>query len=119
MVKKIKISVKDFEVEASLLEEKRPKTCEKIWNSLPIKGKAKIYKEEIYFNIPTKIKPENPTPTTKKGDVSYWPEGPAFCVFFGGSQPVSPVNTFARVGEGVDRFGDVGDGDEVVVERVE
>lgn len=119
MVNKIKISVKDLQAEASLLEQERPKTCKKIWNSLPIQGEAKTYKKEIYFNIPLKIKPENPTPTTKKGDISYWPEGPAFCVFFGDSQPVSPVNTFARVDEGIGKFGNVGEGDVIFVEKVE
>ncbi len=119
MVRKIKISAKDFEVTANLLEDERPQTCDKIWKALPLKGKASLYKEEIYFDIPVDIEPEEATPNTEKGDVSYWPEGPAFCVFFGESQPVSPVNTFARIVDDVDGFREVGEGDEVVVRKVE
>ncbi len=119
MVREIKILAKDIEVKATLLEDERPKTCEAIWEALPLEGKASLYKEEIYFDIPIDIEPEDATPNTQKGDVSYWPEGPAFCLFFGGSQPVSPVNTFARVDEGVEDFGEVEDGDEVVVRKVE
>lgn len=119
MFREIKILAKDIEVEATLLEDERPKTCEAIWEALPLEGKASLYKEEIYFDIPIDIEPEDATPNTQKGDVSYWPEGPAFCLFFGGSQPVSPVNTFARVDEGVEVFGEVEDGDEVVVRKVE
>ncbi len=119
MVRKIKIITENFETTATLLEDEQIKTCGKIWESLPLEGEASLYKEEIYFDIPVNIEPENLTPNTEKGDISYWPEGPAFCVFFGESQPVSPVSTFARVDEGVERFREVGEGDEVVVRKVE
>lgn len=119
MTRKIEISAGDFTVEAVLMEEERPKTCDKIWESLPLEGEASIYKEEIYFEIPVKIEPEESTPETEKGDVSYWPEGPAFCVFYGDSQPVSPVNTFARVGEDVEKFREIEDGDRVLVRKLE
>ncbi|KXA99585.1 hypothetical protein AKJ41_05210 [candidate division MSBL1 archaeon SCGC-AAA259O05] len=102
-----------------LLEEERPETCEAIWDALPFKGEAKLYKEEIYFSIPVEIVPENATSSTERGDISYWPEGPAFCVFFGDSQPASPVNTFARVDEDVGKFSNVSEGDVIVVEKVE
>ncbi|KXB06221.1 hypothetical protein AKJ53_00995 [candidate division MSBL1 archaeon SCGC-AAA382F02] len=117
MTKKISILVNDFEIEATLLEDKCPQTCAKIWESLPLKGKAKIYKEEIYFDIPIEIEPENAIPNTEQGDISYWPEGPAFCIFFGDSQPVSPVNTFGKIEEGIEKLQQVEQGDKVTVRK--
>jgi len=113
--KRIVIACKGFEVEAELSEEQRPKTCEAIWAALPFEAELEIWKEEVYFEIPVKIPPENPTPKTTAGDVSYWPEGPGFCIFFGRSQPISPVNTFARIKEGVEQFRQVKTGDKIVV----
>lgn len=116
-MKKIVVTCRDFEVEAELLELKRPKTCEAIWQALPFEAEAEIWKEEVYFEIPVKIPPENPTPKTKAGDVSYWPEGPGFCIFFGKSQPISPVNTFARIRSGIEEFRKVKSGDRIEVRK--
>jgi hypothetical protein len=117
MVRKIVIKCRDFEVEAELLEKKSPKTCDAIWRALPFEAEVEIWKEEVYFEIPIKIPPENPTPKTTAGDVSYWPEGPGFCIFFGHSQPISPVNTFARIKDGVKKFRTARTGDRITVRR--
>ena len=117
VAKKIKIACKNFEVEAELLERERPKTCAAIWNALPFGAELEIWKEEVYFEIPVKIPHENSTPKTTAGDVSYWPEGPGFCIFFGKSQPISPVNTFARIASGVEKFRGAKSGDQIVVRK--
>lgn len=119
MSRKISISAEDFEVEATLLENERPQTCDEIWESLPFEGNANFYKEEIYFDIPVEIEPEDATPSTSKGDVCYWPEGPAFCIFFGDSQPVSPVNTFAKADEKVEKFANIGESAKITVTKSE
>jgi len=115
--RKIIIACRDFEMEAEFLEDLRPKTCGAIWEALPLEAELEIWKEEVYFEIPVKIPPENPTPRTTEGDVSYWPEGPGFCIFFGRSQPISPVNTFARIQSGVEKFRRVRTGDRITVRR--
>jgi len=117
MKRKIKIICKDFEVEAELLERERPKTCEAIWRALPFEAELEIWKEEVYFEIPVKIPRENSTPKTNAGDVSYWPEGPGFCIFFGKSQPISAVNTFARITSGVEKFRTLRSGNRIVVQK--
>jgi hypothetical protein len=117
MVRKIIIACRGFQVYAEMLERERPKTCEAIWRALPLEAELEIWKEEVYFEIPVKIPPENPTPKTAMGDVSYWPEGPGFCIFFGKSQPVSPVNTFARIGSDVEKFRNARTGDRITVRR--
>ncbi|MFQ6129330.1 MAG: cyclophilin-like fold protein [Candidatus Hadarchaeaceae archaeon] len=116
-MRKIKIVCRDFEVEAELLDRERPKSCEAIWRVLPFDAEIEIWKEEVYFDIPVKVEPENPTPKTQAGDVSYWPEGPGFCIFFGRSQPISPVNTFARIKSGVEKFRAARTGDRITVRR--
>jgi len=117
MTRKIKISCKGYTVVAEFLENECPKTCDAIWNALPFEAEVEIWKEEVYFDIPVKIAAENATPKTETGDVSYWPEGPGFCIFFGKSQPISPVNTFAKIKEGIENFRKVKSGDKITVER--
>lgn len=119
MVKKLVISCFGFEAEVEMMEEKQPKTCQAVWEALPFEAEFEIWKEEVYFKIPVKVPPENPTPKTTAGDVSYWPEGPAFCIFFGRSQPTSPVNTFARITSGVENFRKLRTGDKIIVRRVQ
>ncbi len=116
-MKKLFIACRDFEVEAELLERDQPKTCDAIWRALPFDDELEIWREEVYFEIPVKIPPENPTPKTQAGDVSYWPEGPGFCIFFGRSQPASPVNTFARIKSGVEKFRSARTGDRITVRQ--
>ena len=61
---------------------------------------------------------ENPSPRVREGDLSYWPPGPAFCIFYGGSQPVSEVNNFGRIKENLDLFFKVDDGDVIIIKPV-
>ena len=117
-MRKLVITCRDFEVEVELLEKLCPNTCDAIWKALPFDTEVEIWKEEVYFEIPVKIPPENPTPKTTAGDVSYWPEGSGFCIFFGRSQPISPVNTFARIKSGVEKFKAARTGDRITVRRV-
>ena len=100
-----------------ILEKGGQKTPRAIWSALPFEERAEIWKEEVYFEIPVKIQIEKPTSSTKAGDVSYWPDGPAFCIFYGSSQPISPVETFARIKSGIEKFRDLKNGDRITVKR--
>lgn len=115
MARKIILKFADFEAEVDLLEENHAQLCEAIWRALPFEGVVDIWKEEVYFEIPVKIKPERPTTRTRAGDVSYWPDGPALCVFFGSSQPVGPVETFGIIRQGIENFRRLKAGDKVTV----
>lgn len=119
MTRKIVISCRDFEIEAKMLEDDRPKTCDAIWKALPMEGDALIWKEEVFFDVSLEIEPENATLKTESGDVSYWPEGPAICVFFGKSQPVSSVSTFARLKGNVEKMRKVEKGDKITISGAE
>lgn len=80
-----------------------------------MEGSANVWKEEVYFIIPTEINPENTTLRTEKGDVAYWPDGPGFCIFFGESQPAGPIQVFGKVKEGIEKFQRIKNGDIVKV----
>ncbi|MHC1635201.1 MAG: cyclophilin-like fold protein [Candidatus Methanospirareceae archaeon] len=99
------------------LDDRNPMIAKKIYESLPIEGKANIWKEEVYFEIPLKLSDENTSPTAEKGDVSYWSPGNAICIFFGESQPYSPVNHIGKVVEGLELFRDVEEGDKIVLRK--
>jgi len=81
MPKDIKITVGDVEVEAQL---NNSKTAKLIGEALPIKASAKRWGEEIYFSIDVEAKLEkNSRDVVEAGELGYWPDGNAFCMFFG------------------------------------
>jgi hypothetical protein len=95
-----KISVK-----AKLLKDKNPKTCEAIWDALPLELELSRWGEELYGKIPVDIKAENAQVECEVGDIGYWIDGKGFCIFFGPTpassdgnpKAASPVNIFAKI----------------------
>lgn len=81
-------------------------TAQLIWDALPIVGQANVWGDEIYFKIPVQAE-EAPKARAEVevGELGYWPQGEAFCIFFGptpastDAQPraASPVNVIGRV----------------------
>jgi len=54
-----------------------------------LRAKANLWGEEIYFKIPVKTGLEpGASDVVSMGELGYWPEGSAFCIFFGPT-PVS------------------------------
>jgi len=101
----------------AILDERNPKTARMIYENLPLEGEANIWLEEIYFDVPLKLEYENPSSTTTKGDLSYWPPGSAFCIFYGESQPASDVNNIGRVENNLDLFSEVKNDDKIVIRK--
>ncbi len=93
------------QVKAKMLPDKNPKTCQAIWESLPLELNLATWGEELYGTIPVKVDAENSQTECEIGDIGYWPDGRGFCIFFGktpastGDKPIaaSPVNIFAKV----------------------
>jgi hypothetical protein len=102
MGKKIRIMAGAIEAMAEL---NNTKTAQAIWEMLPIKGRANLWGDEIYFSIPLKLKLEAGQEVVSIGDLGYWPDGNAFCIFFGPTpvsqgdeiRPASPVTVFGKV----------------------
>ena len=111
-------------VEAELFDTP---TGRAIYEALPIQRNANRWGEEIYFEIPVHCKlEENARAEVHVGDLAYWPNMPAFCIFFGptpvstSDQPVaaSPVNVFGRILEiDADLLSGVPDDANVMVEK--
>lgn len=114
----IEIEVVGKGVAKAILDDRNPKTALKIYNILPLDGEALEWKEEVYFTIPLITEYENPSPTSEKGDLSYWPPGYAFCIFYGTSQPASEVNHVGRITANLDLFTEVAEGDTLLVRKV-
>ncbi len=93
----IKISFQSIECRGELIRILAPRTVEELTKAIPFTSKAFLWKEEIYFETPVSMGPEKPRSSIKPGDLGYWPPGKAFCIFYGKSQPYSPVNIIGRV----------------------
>jgi hypothetical protein len=102
MGKKIRIRAGEIEAEAELNDTR---TAEAIWETLPIKSHANLWGDEIYFSIPLSLKLETGQKVVSIGDLGYWPDSNAFCIFFGPTpvsqgdeiRPASPVTVFGKV----------------------
>lgn len=99
----ILIEVEGVRLEAELNQSA---TARSILDSLPLEGKAAVWGDEIYFDIPIHLEPESDARSAVAiGDLGYWPEGSAFCIFFGPTpvstddrpRAYSPVNVFGRI----------------------
>jgi hypothetical protein len=102
MEKRIRIIVGRVEAQAELNDTR---TAQAIWEALPITGHANLWGDEIYFSIPLDLKLEAGQELVSIGDLGYWPDGNAFCIFFGPTpvsqgdkiRPASPVTVFGKV----------------------
>jgi uncharacterized protein len=99
------------------LDERNPKIREAIFQALPIEGTANLWGEEVYFDVALPMENENPSPSAVAGDICYWSPGPAFCIFFGKTQPYSAVNHIGKITEGLELFQRVESGDRIVLRR--
>jgi uncharacterized protein len=101
-------------------------TAEEIWDHLPFEGPASLWGDEIYFEIPVSMELEDGArQTVEVGDVAYWPQGEALCVFFGPTpastdekpRAASPVTVVGRISEGLEDAGSIASGENLKVEK--
>jgi hypothetical protein len=104
------------EAEGELVRFLAPRTVDTIVRKLPVEGRAALWKEEVYFEIPVKIGEEKAKPTVETGAIAFWPMGSALCVFFGESQPYSPVNVLGSITKNLELFKQVKSGATIKVE---
>ena len=114
---KIKFLIEGFgEAEGELVRFLAPRTVDTIVRKLPMEGRAALWKEEVYFEIPVKMGEEKAKPTVETGTIAFWPMGSALCVFYGQSQPYSPVSILGKVTNNLELFKQVKSGTRIKVE---
>jgi hypothetical protein len=104
--------------EGELIRITSPRTTDAIVRSLPLEGLAALWQEEVYFDIPVKMGNEKSKPTVEKGTLAYWPMGAAFCIFYGETQPYSPVNIIGKVTKNLEFFAKVKRGAKIVIDKM-
>ncbi len=57
-----------------------------------------------------------PKDKVEKGAIAFWPMGSAICVFYGESQPYSPVNILGKITKNLELFKQVKSGTKIRVE---
>jgi len=115
----IKLIIADVgEVEGEFIRYLAPRTVDAIVRRLPFEGRVALWKEEVYFEIPVKIGEEKAKSKVEKGDLAFWPMGNALCIFYGESQPYSPVNIIGKVTKNLELIKHVKSGAVIRVERL-
>ncbi len=119
----IRITAGRVSAEASLNDSA---TATRIWEALPIEGRAHTWGEEIYFSIPVEAAQEKDArEIVAVGELGYWPPGSAFCIFFGRTpastddrpRAASAVNILGRIRGDATVFKAVASGTRVRLER--
>ena len=106
------------EAEAELIRFHSPVTVDNLAKALPFEGRAAKWKEEIYFETPVKLGSEKAKPKVDVGSLAYWPMGSALCIFYGPTDPYSPVNIVGRVVSNLELFRSVKSGTKIRVAKV-
>jgi hypothetical protein len=104
------------DAEGELVRFLAPRTVDMIVRKLPIEGRAALYKEEIYFETPIKMGEEKAKSTVEKGTIAFWPMGSAVCIFYGESQPYSPVSNLGKITKNLELFSQLKSGTKVRME---
>ena len=99
----IRIIFEKQSIEATLLPNHTGKA---VYEALPFESQASTWGDEIYFGLPVVVELEQEARAeVEVGDLAYWPDMPAFCIFFGptpvsrGNTPTAagPVNVFGKL----------------------
>jgi len=106
------------EAEGELIRHLAPRTVDAIIKKLPLEGRAALWKEEVYFEIPIKIGGEKAKASVERGTLAFWPMGNALCIFYDESQPYSPVNVVGQVTKNLMLFKQVKSGSIIKVESI-
>jgi hypothetical protein len=115
---KIKFIIEGFgEAEGELVRFLAPRTIDALVRKLPVEGRAALWKEEVYFETLIKMGEEKAKGSVEKGTIAFWPMGSAICIFYGESQPYSPVSILGKITENLELFSRVKSGTKIRVEK--
>src|SRR3972149_8139539 len=106
------------EAEGELVRFMAPRTVDTIVRKLPVEGRAALWKEEVYFEIPIKMGEEKAKATVETGTIAFWPMDSAVCIFYGKSQPYSPVSILGKITDNLELFKQVKSGTRIRVAQL-
>jgi hypothetical protein len=121
--RRIAIRAGDLTLFAQIYENE---TGNAILDILPIVGQANRWGDEIYFSIPLSLNRDpDARDVVQMGELGYWPDGNALCIFFGKTpmshgdeiRAASPVNIFGMVTDDPTLFAAVDDGTRIAVDK--
>jgi hypothetical protein len=105
------------QAEGELVRFYAPKTTDALLKRLPIEGRIARWKEEVYFQTGITVGLEKPKSKIEIGTIAFWPMGSAVCIFYGQTQPYSPVNILGAIKNGIEIFKDAAAGAKIRLER--
>lgn len=101
----LRLRIADFVLTAAWTGE-NPETRAAVEAALPVSGTAARWGDELYMRVPVDVSAEDAQAAVSVGDVAYWPQGNALCLFWGPTpasgaddrpRAASPVNVIANV----------------------
>jgi len=117
---KIRFVVENLgEAEGEFARFLSPRTVDGLLRKLPLDGRTALWKEEVYFKVPFESGPEKPRSRVETGAIAFWPVGSAICIFYGKTQPYSPVNMLGNITDNLDLFKNVREGQRISLLRLQ
>jgi hypothetical protein len=122
--RRIRLTIEDVTLTGTLSDND---TAEQIWGILPIETTVQTWGDELYFGIPLSLdKVPDARTEMETGELAYWPQGNAFCIFFGPTpasqsgdpRAASAVNPFGSVEGNTDVLRGIPNGTRILVEAV-
>ena len=99
--RQIIVNLGDVEGVAELFDELAPKTCTAVWSALPLAetiNHANFSGEEVSFpTFALMWEREHQLYDNQPGDLGYFVQGPAICIYYGALRVISPGNVFGRI----------------------
>jgi uncharacterized protein len=103
--------------DAFVIELNDSPTADSVYLALPLEREINVWGGEIYFEIPVHEKLSHGRKVMEVGEVAYWPEGNALCIFFGrtpaskGEAPeaYSPVTPLGKIISNLDKLEELAD----------